>query len=42
MSDELIISLAYIGFGTVAVVGLFFIWFVMIKAILKIGGYRGD
>jgi len=38
LSDELIASLAYIGFGTIAVVGLFFIWYVMIKAILKIGG----
>ena len=42
MSDELIISLAFIGFGTVAVVGLFIVWIKIVKAILKIGGYRGD
>ena len=42
MSEELIASLAMIGLGVIAVVGLFFIWYVIIKAILRIGGCRGD
>lgn len=40
MFDELIVFLVYIGFATVVVIGLFFIWFVIIKAILKIGGRK--
>lgn len=37
MSENLIATLAFIGFATLALIGLFAIWFYIVKKIVEIG-----